>query len=80
MFCNYIYLNIGLVIIYNGQCILFCNGLVDLFNDNMMVVGLYFIIYLKGEDIEIVFMYIGQYGEEYYFFVNGQYIMQGGMY
>ena len=40
--------------------------------DNMTAVGLYPIIHLKGEDIEIAFTHTGQYGEEYYSFVNGQ--------
>lgn len=53
MLRNYTYLNTGLAIIYNGQRILSRNGLVDLLNDNMTAVGLYPIIHLKGEDIEI---------------------------
>lgn len=40
--------------------------------------GLYPIIHLKGEDIEIAFTHTGQYGEEYYSFVNGQHTTQGG--
>ena len=71
MLRNYTYLNTGLAIIYNGQRILSRNGLVDLLNDNMTAVGLYPIIHLKGEDIEIAFTHTGQYGEEYYSFVNG---------
>ena len=78
MLRNYTYLNTGLVIIYNGQRILSRNGLVDLLNDNMTATGLYPIIHLKGEDIEIAFTHTGQYGEEYYSFVNGQHTTQGG--
>ena len=78
MLRNYTYLNTGLAIIYNGQRILSRNGLVDLLNDNMTAVGLYPIIHLKGEDIEIAFTHTGQYGEEYYSFVNGQHTTQGG--
>ena len=33
---------------------------------------------MKGEDIEIAFTHTGQYGEEYYSFVNGQHTTQGG--
>ena len=44
----------------------------------MTAVGLYPIIHLKGEDIEIAFTHTGQYGEEYYSFVNGQHTTQGG--
>ena len=72
MLRNYTYLNTGLAIIYNGHRILSRNGLVDLLNDNMTATGLYPIIHLKGEDIEIAFTHTGQYGEEYYSFVNGQ--------
>ena len=53
MLRNYTYLNTGLAIIYNGHRILSRNGLVDLLNDNMTATGLYPIIHLKGEDIEI---------------------------
>ncbi len=55
MLRNYTYLNTGLAIIYNGHRILSRNGLVDLLNDNMTATGLYPIIHLKGEDIEIAF-------------------------
>ena len=78
MLRNYTYLNTGLAIIYNGHRILSRNGLVDLLNDNMTATGLYPIIHLKGEDIEIAFTHTGQYGEEYYSFVNGQHTTQGG--
>ena len=53
---------LSLIHIY-GQRILSRNGLVDLLNDNMTAVGLYPIIHLKGEDIEIAFTHTGQYGE-----------------
>lgn len=69
---NYTYLNTGLSIIYNGQRIISRHGLEDLLNDNMTAQGLYNIIHLKGEDIEIAFTHTNQYGEEYYSFVNGQ--------
>lgn len=75
---NYTYLNTGLAIIYNGQRILSRHGLEDLLNDNMTAQGLYNIIHLKGEDIEIAFTHTNQYGEEYYSFVNGQHTTQGG--
>ena len=75
---NYTYLNTGLSIIYNGQRIISRHGLEDLLNDNMTAQGLYNIIHLKGEDIEIAFTHTNQYGEEYYSFVNGQHTTQGG--
>lgn len=78
MLRNYTYLNSGLTIMYNGRRILSRNGLEDLLNDNMTNDGLYPIIHIKGEDIEIAFTHANQYGEEYHSFVNGQHTTQGG--
>jgi len=75
---NYTYLNTGLTFIYNGQKILSRHGLEDLLKDNMTSEGLYDIVHLKGDDIEIAFTHTNQYGEEYYSFVNGQHTTQGG--
>src|SRR4030066_1396503 len=75
---NYVYLNSGLVINFNGNKFLSRNGLVDLLNENMSKEGLYPIIHLKGEDIEAAFTHGLQYGEDYYSFVNGQHTTQGG--
>lgn len=78
MLRNYTYLNTGLAIMYNGRRILSRNGLEDLLNDTMTNDGIYPIIHLKGEDIEIAFTHANQYGEEYHSFVNGQHTTQGG--
>jgi topoisomerase-4 subunit B len=78
MLKNYVYLNAGLVINFNGNKFVSKNGLVDLLNENMSKEGLYPIIHLKGEDIEVAFTHGFQYGEEYYSFVNGQNTTQGG--
>lgn len=78
MLRNYTYLNTGLAIMYNGHRILSRNGLKDLLTDTMTNDGLYPIIHLKGEDIEIAFTHTNQYGEEYHSFVNGQHTTQGG--
>ena len=78
MLRNYTYLNSGLTIMYNGRRIRSRNGLEDLLTDNMTVDGLYPIVRIKGEDIEIAFTHTNQYGEEYYSFVNGQHTTQGG--
>lgn len=78
MLRNYTYLNAGLTIMYNGRRIKSRNGLEDLLNDNMTVDGLYPIVHVKGEDIEIAFTHTNQYGEEYHSFVNGQHTTQGG--
>jgi topoisomerase-4 subunit B len=78
MLKNYVYLNAGLVINFNGNKFLSRNGLVDLLNENMSKEGLYPIVHLTGEDIEIAFTHGYQYGEDYYSFVNGQNTTQGG--
>ena len=75
---NYVFLNSGLTIMYNGKKFYSRNGLVDLLNENMTTEPLYPIIHLTGEDIEVVITHSNQYGEEYYSFVNGQYTTQGG--
>lgn len=78
MFRNYVYLNSGLTINFNGQKFYSKNGLLDLLEENMSSPGLYPIIHLKGEDIEVAITHGSQYGEEYYSFVNGQFTSQGG--
>ena len=78
MLRNYTYLNSGLTIMYNGRRIKSRNGLADLLNDNMTTDGLYPIVHVKGDDIEIAFTHTNQYGEEYHSFVNGQHTTQGG--
>jgi topoisomerase-4 subunit B len=78
MLRNYTYLNTGLAIVFNGRRILSRNGLKDLLTDNMTNDGLYPIVHMQGEDIEIAFTHTNQYGEEYHSFVNGQHTTQGG--
>lgn len=78
MLRNYTYLNTGLAIFYNDRRILSRNGLEDLLNDNMTAPGLYPVIHLTGQGIDIAFTHTSQYGEEYYSFVNGQHTTQGG--
>ena len=78
MLKNYVYLNSGLVINFNGNKFISKNGLADLLNENMNKEGLYPIVHLKGEDIEIAFTHGLTYGEDYYSFVNGQNTTQGG--
>jgi topoisomerase-4 subunit B len=75
---NYVYLNSGLTILFNGTKFYSQNGLLDLLNENMSSPGLYPIIHLRGEDIEIALCHGNQYGEEYHSFVNGQNTTQGG--
>ena len=75
---NYTYLNKGLSIVFNGKVFRSKNGLLDLLNENMESEGLYPIIHIEGEDLEIAVTHGNQYGEEYYTFVNGQHTTQGG--
>ncbi|CEN36937.1 DNA topoisomerase 4 subunit B (fragment) [Capnocytophaga canimorsus] len=80
MLKNYVYLNPGLTIAYNGEKFYSENGLKDLLNDNNNEEDfLYPIIHLRGEDIEVAITHSRtQYSEEYYSFVNGQNTTQGG--
>ncbi|MGE5418941.1 MAG: DNA topoisomerase IV subunit B [Chloroflexota bacterium] len=78
MLKNYVYLNTGLIINFNGNKFFSRNGLADLLNENMNKEGLYPIVHLAGEDIEVAFTHGLQYGEDYYSFVNGQNTTQGG--
>lgn len=74
----YSYLNTGLSLILNGKKFTSKNGLLDLLEEAMSDEPLYPIIHLSGPDIEVAFTHGGQYGEEYYSFVNGQHTTQGG--
>ena len=76
---NYAFLNAGLAIHFNGQKYYSRNGLLDLLSRKTNEESLrYPIIHLKGEDIEVAMTHGGDYGEEYYSFVNGQYTTMGG--
>ena len=80
MLRNYVYLNPGLTIDFNGEKFFSENGLKDLLEDNMSEEDrLYPVIHLRGEDIEIALTHSKtQYSEEYHSFVNGQNTTQGG--
>jgi len=79
MIWNYVFLNAGLTINFNGQKYFSERGLHDLLVRNADTESIrYPIIHLKGEDIEIAMTHGQQYGEEYYSFVNGQHTTQGG--
>ena len=80
MLKNYVYLNPGLTIDFNGEKYHSENGLKDLLEENIPNEDmLYPIIHLKGEDIEIAITHSkSQYSEEYHSFVNGQHTTQGG--
>ncbi|MBQ1884904.1 MAG: type IIA DNA topoisomerase subunit B [Bacteroidales bacterium] len=78
MLKNYTYLNRGLTIVYNGEQYQSKNGLLDLLNENMSTEGIYPIIHLVGQDVEIAMTHNNKFSEEYYSFVNGQHTTQGG--
>ena len=80
MIKNYVYLNTGLTIIFNGEKYFSENGLKDLLDENIADESKLFpIIHLKGDDIEVAITYSkAQYSEEYHSFVNGQHTTQGG--
>jgi topoisomerase-4 subunit B len=78
MLKTYVYLNSGLEVNFNGNKFFSRNGLADLLNENMSKEGLYPLIHLKGDDIEVAFTHVTQYGEDYFSFVNGQHTIQGG--
>lgn len=80
MLKNYVYLNPGLTLVFNGQKFYSENGLKDLLEDNNSTEDFrYPIIHLKGDDIEVALTHSKtQYNEEYHSFVNGQHTTQGG--
>lgn len=79
MLKNYVYLNPGLKIFFNGDEYYSENGLQDLLQDNIEGETIYPIIHLKDEDIEVAFTHSERSQSEAYFsFVNGQHTTQGG--
>ena len=80
MLKNYVYLNPGLTIDFNGEKFFSENGLKDLLEDNISQEDmLYPVIHLRGSDIELAITHSKtQYSEEYHSFVDGQNTTQGG--
>jgi topoisomerase-4 subunit B len=78
MLWNYVYLNNGLTIIFNGLKFHSSNGLLDLLTSYIDAPMLYPVIHIKEGDFEFAFTHCEIYGEEYYSFVNGQHTSQGG--
>jgi len=80
MLKNYVYLNPGLTIVFNGERFFSENGLKDLLAENINETDLlYPIIHLRGDDIEVALTHSKtQYSEQYHSFVNGQNTTQGG--
>ena len=79
LFWNYVYLNPGLTINYNGNTYFSENGLKDLLSHNIDAPIMHDIIHLRGEDIEVALTHSERsQSEVYYSFVNGQHTTQGG--
>ncbi len=81
MLWNYVFLNNGLTIHFNGKKMVAKNGLIDLLEHNINGNGpvLYPIIHIKEGDFECAFSHSSRsYSEEYFSFVNGQHTTQGG--
>ncbi len=79
MLWNYVFLNNGLTIFYNGQKFVSKNGLLDLLNNNIDGPTLYPIIHINENGFECAITHSAtKYNEEYYSFVNGQHTTQGG--
>ena len=80
MIKNYVYLNTGLTIVFNGEKYFSENGLKDLLEETISEEDMsYPIIHLKSVDIELAMTHSKtQYSEEYHSFVNGQHTTQGG--
>ncbi len=75
---NYVFLNAGLTIHFNGQKYLSKNGLLDLLNENLSADTFYPPMHFRNGDIEVAITHERSYGEEYHTFVNGQNTTQGG--
>ncbi len=81
MLWNYVFLNNGLTITFNGTRMQAKNGLLDLLEHNINGNGpvRYPIIRIREDDFECAFSHSSNsYTEEYYSFVNGQHTTQGG--
>ncbi|GAB4235062.1 MAG: DNA topoisomerase IV subunit B [Acidobacteriota bacterium] len=75
---RYAYLNRGLRLYFNGQCIAAENGLLDLLANEVGEGARYPIVHEVSDEIEYAFTHTDAYGECYYSFVNGQYTVDGG--
>lgn len=79
MLWNYVFLNTGLSIKFNGRLYQSKNGLLDLLTKHVASAPIrYPMIHLKGPDIEIALTHGDLYGEDHHSFVNGQYTTMGG--
>lgn len=77
---NYVYVNHGLTISFNGKKLYSQNGLLDLLSKATSSVQLlYNPIFLKDGDFEFAMVHTNRkYGEDYYTFANSQFTSYGG--
>ncbi len=75
---NYVYLNSGLTIKFNGQEFESKNGLLDLLQKELEAETIYPIGHYVGEHLQFAFTHTNAYGENYFSFVNGQCTSDGG--
>lgn len=76
---NYVFLNRGLSIHFNGIRYFAKNGLLDLLEKNIDNSILYPIVHIQEDDFEFAFTHDSHSSsEEYFSFVNGQHTTQGG--
>ncbi|HEY9055439.1 MAG TPA: toprim domain-containing protein [Rectinemataceae bacterium] len=75
---NYACLNSGLALVLNGQEFKAEKGLWDFLSSEVGSGALYDVGWYRGERIEFAFTHTGNYGEQHFSFVNGQYTSDGG--
>lgn len=79
MLWNYVYLNRGLTILFNGQKFASKNGLYDLLTNSINEDLVYPIVHLQEKEFELSLTHLVKgSGEEYFTFVNGQHTIHGG--
>ncbi len=75
---NYAYLNTGLTLRFNGKDFISENGLLDLLRAELDGDGIYQIGSYRGEHLQFAFTHTGEFAENYFSFVNGQFTSDGG--
>ncbi|MFA6844927.1 MAG: DNA topoisomerase IV subunit B [Sphaerochaetaceae bacterium] len=76
---SYAYLNTGLTLEYNGKNYKSKDGLLDLLQNEVGDTGMYDIIHYRGKQLEFAFTHVpGDFGENYFSYVNGQHTSDGG--
>lgn len=75
---RYAYLNAGLKLYFERECIFSANGLLDLLDNEIEGTQLYDAVHYKDTTIEFAFSHTDGYGESYFSFVNGTFTNEGG--